>query len=149
MRLRIPRHLRHLTLPFVLLSATDALVGTTGVLAGATSLPLGATNACGCGAANFSITPSTENPKGRSTITFKIKNISGHKAKVIGITFFPASHPEFIQNNTQVLNCETSYEPAEEHSFTVEYEGKNAASLEAKVEDENNKVARATVNGTS
>jgi hypothetical protein len=41
MRLRLSRHLRHLTVPI-------ALLGTAGVLVGIIGVPLGATTACGC-----------------------------------------------------------------------------------------------------
>jgi hypothetical protein len=48
MRSRLPRHLRHLTLPVVLLSTAGVLLGTTGVLASTVGLSLGTSAACGC-----------------------------------------------------------------------------------------------------
>ena len=143
MRLRLSRHLRHLT-PMIALLGAVAVVGTIGVLAGTTALPLGAATACGCAAAgnpNFSVSASPLNPMGSTVVHFTIKNISGHAAKVKLIKFFPRSHPQFEQNETEVLNCETTYAVNGTCPFTVQYVGTAIESLEAEVEDENSNLA--------
>lgn len=118
MRLRLPQHLKHMTISSILLLGTaGALASTTSLITGTSGLPLGTSAACGCKVAGFLKAKRNSGEGTEKECVFhkvgdacvvEISNPVGANVEIKKLTLEPVAPAEFAYVGGQPAECKAT-----------------------------------------